>query len=132
VAAYLHPLSGALIVLLLLYVGWLGLRLRNARRERAALAARHARLAPWVYALVLASWAGGVLSTWGLRHDLTLASSFHFRLGSLITILLSASALTAYRMRRDRPAWRDWHPWFGAGALLAAAAHVVAGLRMMP
>jgi hypothetical protein len=130
--AYLHPFTGALTVLLLAYVGWLGLRLQNARRERAQLAARHARLAPWVYVFVLASWCAGAASTWALRDDLQPAASLHFRLGTLIVLLLSASAVTAYQMRRTRPAWRTWHPWFGAGALLAAAAHVVAGLRMMP
>ena len=131
-AAYIHPLSGAVIVLLLTYVGWIGLRLRTARRDRARLAAQHARLAPLVYGLVLVSWLGGLASTWWLRGDLTVTQSFHFRLGSLIALLLTASAITAYQMQRAHHEWRSWHPWFGAGALLAAAAHVVAGLRMMP
>ena len=129
---YLHPVIGALVLLLLGYVASLGLRLRTARRGRAALAARHARLAPIAYAVVLASWAIGLGTTAWLRDDLDLASSLHFRTGCALAVLLTGSALTSRGLRRGSRVAREIHPWLGAAAVLVAAAHVVTGLRIMP
>jgi len=132
VIRYLHPVIGALVLLLLGYVASLGLRLRTARRGRAALAARHARLAPIAYAVVLASWAIGLGTTAWLRDDLDLASSLHFRTGCALAVLLTGSALTSRGLRRGSRVAREIHPWLGAAAVLVAAAHVVTGLRIMP
>ena len=129
---YLHPIIGAVGLLLLGYVASLGFRMRTARRGRAALAARHARLAPIAYGIVLASWLIGAASTLWLRADLEFASSLHFRSGCAMAILLTGSALTAGAMRRGSAGAREIHPWLGALAVLLAAAHVATGLRMMP
>ncbi len=129
--AYLHPLAGAALLLLLVYVGWLGFTARSRPRRRAELLARHARLAPWVYAGVLAVWCFGAFSSAFLRADLALAQSLHVRLGCASAALLTASALSAQWMSRSALA-RDLHPWFGAGALLLAAAQAVTGLRITP
>ena len=128
---YLHPVAGAAVLALLAYVASLGFRLRTARRGRAALAARHARLAPFAYAAVLASWVAGAASTLWLRDDLDFAASLHFRTGAGMAVLLTGSALTARAMRGGAAA-RDIHPWLGAAAVLLAAVHVVTGLRIMP
>ncbi len=132
VLAYLHPLSGAAVLLLLVYVASLGVRARTQPRARAALLARHARLAPVVYWLALASWAGGALSSAWLRDDLDFAASFHFRIGTALIAALSGSTLTARSMDRGSAAARELHPWLGAAAVLLAAAHAVTGLRITP
>ena len=129
---YVHPIAGTATLLLLGYVASLGFRLRTARRGRAALAARHARLAPLAYGAVLASWALGIGSTLWLRQDLDAAATLHFRTGCAMALLLTGSALTARSMRRAGGAARDIHPWLGAVAVLLAAAHAVTGLRIMP
>jgi hypothetical protein len=131
-SAYLHPLTGAIVLIALLYAGTLGLRLRTARRGRAELAARHWWLARIVYVAVLISWAAGALSVTLTRDDLDLAASLHFRSGSAMVLLLSGSAWTSRAMRRGSTAARELHPWLGAGAVLLAAAHAVAGLRLTP
>ncbi len=130
--SYLHPITGAAVLALLGYVASLGLRLRTARRGRAVLAARHARLAPIAYAVVMASWVVGAGSTLWLRDDLDFASTLHFRTGCAMAIALTGSALTARSMRRGSTAAREIHPWLGGAAVLLAAAHVVMGLRIMP
>jgi hypothetical protein len=130
--AYVHPILGAIVLALLVYVASLGLRMRTARRGRAELARQHARLAPWAYAGVLLSWLGGLLSSWFLRGDLETASTFHFRTGLLIAALLTGSALTARWLSRGNSRAREIHPWLGAVAALLAAAHAVTGLRIMP
>lgn len=129
---YLHPASGAAVLALLAYVASLGLRLRTARRGRAALAARHARLAPLTYAAVLASWVAGAASTLWLRADLDFATTLHFRTGCAMALALSGSALTARAMRSGSAAAREIHPWLGGAAVLLAAAHLVTGLRLLP
>jgi Protein of unknown function (DUF4079) len=130
--AYLHPIAGGLILALLAYLGSLGLRSRGRRRGRMSLLARHARMAPAVYCLVLISWAGGALSSAGLRSDLAFAESLHFRIGTLLVVLLTGSALTARSMRNGNATARGLHPWLGAAAVLLAAAHAATGLRIMP
>ena len=130
---YAHPIAGVAVLLLLGYVASLGFRMRGARRGRAALAARHARLAPIAYWTVLATWLLGVGSTLWLREDLETASTLHFRTGCALAVLLTGSALTARPMRRGPAATaREIHPWLGAAAVLLAAIHVVTGLRIMP
>ena len=127
---YVHPLAAGLTVVLLGYVGSLGLRARNDRRLRRQLLARHARLAPIMFGFALASWAAGFLSTWLLRHDLELAGSAHFRIGIALLIALTCGALSSRWMRQ--PTVRALHPWFGAAALLLAAAQVFFGLQITP
>lgn len=127
---YVHPVAGALIVALLGYVGSLGLRARNDRRHARQYLRRHARLGPAMYVLILLSWAGGVLSTWFLRHDLDLGASAHFRIGIAVVVALSAGFLTSRGMRR--PEIRALHPWLGAAAMLLAAAQVFFGLQITP
>lgn len=129
---YLHPATGALTLALLVYVGSLGLKLRTARRDRAAIGARHARWARLTYVAVLLSWLAGVLSIVLGRQDLTLGASLHFRTGTALALFLTGSALTGRAMERGSRNARDWHPWLGAAALLLAAAHAASGLRLTP
>lgn len=127
---YIHPLTAALTVALLAYVGSLGLRARSDRRHARQYLARHARLAPIVYGCVMASWAAGVLSTWLLRRDLELGASAHLRVGVALALALSGGALTSRWMRH--PTVRSIHPWLGAAAMLLAAAQVFFGLQITP
>jgi hypothetical protein len=129
---YLHPISGGLVLLLLVYVGSLGLKLRTARRDRAAIATRHARWARITYIAVLLSWLAGVLSVLLGRDDLSLAASLHFRSGTALALLLTGSAVSGRAMERGAEGARDWHPWLGAAAVLLAAAHAASGLRLTP
>jgi hypothetical protein len=127
---YVHPIVAALTTAVLGYVGSLALRARRDRRQARRLFARHARLARILYGAVVAVWGSGLLSTWMLRPDLALAESGHFRVGSLLVILLSGSALSSRWMTRSPI--RAVHPWLGAGAMLLAAAQVFFGLEILP
>lgn len=130
--AYVHPATGVLVLVLLVFVGSLGLRARTRSRRRGELLALHVRLAPLAYALVVLAWLAGAVSTLTLRGDLSFADSLHFRSGSAIALFLTGSALSARAMRRGSAAARALHPWLGAAALLLAAAQVVTGLRILP
>ena len=128
--AYVHPVAGGMTIFLLFYVGSLGLRARNDRRRAREHLARHARLAPWMFAFIAVSWVGGFVSTWQLRHDLELGTSTHLRIGLALLLALAGAGLTSRWMRR--PQIRAIHPWFGAAAMLLAAAQVFFGLQITP
>lgn len=130
--AYLHPIAGGLVLLLLVYAASLGLRLRTHPRERARVGPLHARLGRAVLTLVLAMWISGLASTVWLRDDLQAGASFHFRIGSAIALLLVGSWLTARALERGSLQARAIHPWLGAAAALLAAAQAVTGLRITP
>jgi hypothetical protein len=127
---YIHPIGAALMIALLGYVGSLALRARSDRRQARQLLARHARLARILYGVVLAVWASGVLSTWMLRRDLAVSESGHFRVGLVLVMVLSGSAVSSHWMTRS--SIRAVHPWLGAGAMLLAAAQVFFGLEILP
>lgn len=128
--AYLHPITGALVVFLLAYAGTAGLRARNDRRRRDELLDSHTRYAPWAFWLTLATWIGGLTTTWLWRSDLELAASNHFRIGTALLLPLAGGWWTARRMEIG---WaRDLHPWLGIAVLLLAAAQVFFGLQITP
>lgn len=129
-ASYIHPLLSAVVLALFAYVASLGVRARNDRRRRELYLARHARVAPWMYAAFVASWFGGVLSTWLTRPDAALANSWHFRLGVAMVALLGGSFVSSRWMDRERV--RALHPWFGAAAMLVSAGQIFFGLQFLP
>jgi hypothetical protein len=130
VLAYVHPVAGGIATFLLFYVGALGLRARNDRRRARQLFAQHTRLGPWMCGLIIVSWIGGFVSTWLLRHDLELGASPHLRIGVALVLALSGGLLTSRWMGRREV--RALHPWFGAAAMLLAAAQVFFGLQITP
>jgi hypothetical protein len=95
-----HGIYNSFVVLLFLYQGWLGLRIRRERRARASQSVpvirRHRRAGP-VFALM-----GGFGFLFGLTLVLLdtgniLTYKFHFFTGFLIIVLLIAT----YRISRD-------------------------------
>ena len=130
--AYLHPIAGGLVLLVLVYTASLGLRMRTHPRERARVGPLHARIGNVMVVLVSAIWLSGIASTLWLRSDLDVTTSFHFRIGSAITLLLFGSWFTARAFQRGNRRARAIHPWLGAAAALLAAAQAVTGLRITP
>ena len=95
------------------------------------LLGRHARIAPYVYALVVANWLFGVASVrWG-REDLDLATSGHFTVGCYLTLVLTAAAVLSRWIDRV-PNGRTIHPLLGALAVLLGGFQVFLGLQIMP
>jgi uncharacterized protein DUF4079 len=129
--AWLHPIAGFLAVGLVVRGATLGWAAQRRGPSAAKARLRHARLMPWVYGLMLLTWAGGVVTVWALRDDLDTAASGHFSVGSMIIALLTAGALLSRRIPTD-PRARRLHPWVGAAALLLAGVQVFLGLQIMP
>ncbi|MCX8071955.1 MAG: DUF4079 family protein [Candidatus Binatia bacterium] len=127
-AAYAHPLVGGLVLGLLFFVGSLGLRSRSWPKARAVYLRRHALLGPWVCVAVLSAHVSGLGAVWWARDDLVVASSGHFRTGSVLVLLLLLLFMSQPFMHRAEV--RQLHPWIGALALLVAGAHVFFGLQL--
>jgi uncharacterized protein DUF4079 len=129
VIAFLHPITALVTLGFMAYVASLGLRSRE--RTEAHLRPRHARLAPWVYAAVVANPAVGMLSTWWLRPDLTLADSAHFRISFVLLGVLTMGALLSRWIGVNETA-RWLHPMLGLLALLLSGLQVFFGLPLLP
>lgn len=130
-ALHIHPVLALLTVAALAYVGQLGFRSRQVRRGGAQLLQQHARLTPYVYALVLANWLLGVASVWLGRDDLDLMQSGHFKVGCYLVAVLTAAMLLSRWIDRV-PNGRTIHPLLGALAVLLAGFQVFLGLQIMP
>lgn len=125
---YAHPIFGAAVVGLVFSLGQFGLRARGPARRREDYLRWHVRLGPWVCAAALLAQASGVVAVlWG-RTDLTVASSVHFRSGTVLVCLLLV--LFFSRPFMHYPLVRQLHPWVGAFALLVAGAHIFFGLQL--
>lgn len=130
-AAWIHPLAGLVTTALAVHGAGLALRGRRLGPRGGALLARHRALMPWVYALVLANFAGGLLSCWLWRDEEDLATSGHFTVGAVLVGIFTLGALLSRRIHDDRRA-RLVHPWVGAAALLAAGVQIFLGLQIVP
>ncbi len=127
--AFLHPISALASLAFLAYVASLGLRARD--RGGPYVRARHARLAPWAFGWMSVNVAGGALSTWYLRPDLTLGDSAHFRFGLLVLVLLGGAALLARSIGTNDTA-RLLHPMLGLLALVLSGLQIFFGMPMLP
>lgn len=127
---YVHPFLAALTLALLAYTASLSLRARSDRRNRARWLARHAKIAPWMFAAVAGTWLAGLATTWATRPSDELTASAHYQAAVGLLAVLSASAVSSRWMNVR---WvRDVHPWFGVAALLLGAVQVVWGLQLLP
>jgi len=128
---YVHPVFALTAVIALAYVGQLGLRSRTVRRGGAAMRRRHARITPYVYAIVLLNWGLGAASVRFGRGDLDFADSGHFKVGCYLVVVLTLAMLLSRWIDRI-PNGRVWHPILGALAVLLAGFQAFLGLQIMP
>jgi len=131
VMLHIHPVLALVAVTALAYVGQLGLRSRHVRRGGSEMLRRHARITPYVYALVVLNWALGALSVRFGRSDLDFAGSGHFKVGCYLVVVLTAAMLLSRWIDRV-PNGRVLHPLLGALAVLLAGFQVFLGLQIMP
>jgi hypothetical protein len=129
VIAFLHPLLALASLGFVAYVASLGLRSRETVDQH--LRPRHARLAPFGLALMIANLVGGVLSTWALRPDLADRGAMHLRLAIAIVLLMSTAALLSRRIASNETA-RMLHPILGLLALVLSGLQVFFGMTLLP
>ena len=131
VAVWIHPLAGLVTTALAFHGASLALRARRLGPRGASAMRRHRALMPWVLALVVANFAGGLASAWLWRDPEDLAASGHYQVGLFVVAAFAAAALVGLRIDRD-PRLRRVHPWIGAAALLASGVQIFLGLQIVP
>lgn len=130
VLAWVHPVAAGVAIALAAYAASLGVRSRRAIPSATHARRRHRALGPWVYALVLVAWAGGLASVVLLRPDVEPAASGHFTVGTAVVALFSAAAgLSRYVPTHDTA--RRLHPLVAAAALVLCGVQVFLGLQIV-
>ena len=127
---YLHPVARLAAIAIAGYDARLGLRSRSTARDAGAARRRHAALGPWLYALMVLNWAGGLATMAWLRPEET-AGTGHFTIGTVIVAVLTVGAVLS-RWVPVAPAARTIHPLLGAAALLLCGFQVFLGLQLLP
>jgi len=129
-ALYLHPVAALGTIALAAWTASLAVRSRRPGRAAEAARRRHAGIGPWLYALIVANWVGGLASVRWLRPDEVMGSG-HFTVGTWILAVFTAVALLARLMTLDARA-RLVHPVLGAVALLLCGVQIFLGLQLLP
>jgi hypothetical protein len=130
-AVWIHPIAALATTALALRGASLALRGRRLGPRGAVLLQQHRRLMPWVLALVVANFVGGLLSAWLWRDPEDLAASGHHQVGMIVVALFALAAVVGWRIDRT-PRLRMVHPWIGAAALLASGIQIFLGLQIVP
>jgi len=133
VAAYLHPIAMAAILVLGLVVLREGLRVRRGRLVgRPVPSRRHRRLARWLVGLATVGFGSGLASiAWLLGK--TAFTSVHFWLASCALAGLWMGAQLGFQLEQDgRAPIRGFHAITGGIGLLFGLAAAVAGLAILP
>ena len=128
---YAHPVAGFATIGLAAYAASLGLRARTASARALDARRRHARIGPWLYALLLLDWLGGLGTMWTWRPEYEATTSGHFTVGSLICAVFTAAVLLSRRVPFD-PRARRFHPIVAAVGLLLCGVQVFLGLQLLP
>jgi hypothetical protein len=129
--AFVHPILGALTLLLAAWLMSRGLLVRQGGKPATSARRTHKRWAWWILGLMWASLATGIGTTVLLRPDLRLGETWHLALGITVVALFSLGGLLTRAFTRD-PRLRAIHPWIGIAAVLIGAAHAIAGIELLP
>lgn len=131
IAVWIHPLAALVTTALAFHGASLALRARRLGPRGGALMRRHRALMPWVLALVVGDFVGGLGSAWLWRDPEDLAASGHYTVGVVVLVLFALAGAVGLRIAR-MPRLRAVHPWIGAAALLASAVQIFLGLQIVP
>jgi hypothetical protein len=130
----LHGAYNTLVALAFLYQGWLGLRIRKARRDGDdsdfGTIRRHRRNGPLLVLLGALGYAAGaalILLDKGHFFEYRL----HHLVGITIVILLSATFLVSRKIRGPVSPWRTPHLLLGLAILGAYLVQLFLGLNIL-
>jgi len=131
ILAPLHGLFNALVGVLLFYQGWLGLKIRRARRTGGAFPVaavkRHRKNGPVLPYLSAFGFAAGLVLI-ALDHRRLLAFPAHFFLGLSIVLFLLLQRRLGARIKGPLSPIRTPHFVLGLGLLVIYVAQVTLGL----
>jgi hypothetical protein len=137
IIAYLKPIHGAfntLVMLLLIYQGWLGLRIRNIRRAGRPpdfkTIKRHRKNGPLFTILGCLGFIAGIIIVY-LDEGGIFEYPLHFIMGSVITFSLITTYLISKRISGVESRLRTPHFILGIGILVLYLVQVFLGLGIL-
>ena len=112
------------------WAGWRGRILATTNTEVATKnKADHRKIAPLMYAFLVAGYTGGVLSL--VMQGQPIFESPHFVTGTVVVLLLTINALIAATgFIGNKETARTVHAYVGSAAMLILVAHAAFGLKL--
>jgi len=116
---YAHGLFNSMVIILFLYQGWLGLKIRNGRISgnppEVMFMRRHRKVGPVIAILGIFGFTGGIATAY-LSEGEVFEYPLHFLTGLTISCLIILTFLISRNIRARETAWRN--PHYIAGILI--------------
>jgi hypothetical protein len=109
---YVHGLYNILVIMLFLYQGWLGLKIRNRRIASnppdVKFVKRHRKFGPFLAILGISGFAGGIGTAY-LSDGEIFEYPLHYLTGLTISSLIILTFLVSKKIRGPESPWRNPH-----------------------
>lgn len=123
----IHGSYNSLVILLFVYQGSLGLRIRRADKKPSNIVGRHRKIGPVAAISGIIGFFAGMTIAY-LDSGRILKNTLHFSTGLLIVSLIVVTYIISGRIRSPDPLWRNRH--FALGILIICLYFVQAFLGL--
>lgn len=131
---YAHGLFSAIIIILFIYQGLLGLRIRMRRRAggrpEVPFVRTHRKIGPFLVILAVSAFAGGAGSVF-LQWDDYFMYPIHFLNGAALISLAVLTFAISRKIRGKVTAWRTVHYFTGLTLLSLFILQAYLGIRIL-
>ncbi len=128
-----HGFYNFVMMLLFMYQGSLGLRIRSGRKEGSIIPAvvrRHRKLGPVLAMLGIAGFLSGVFLA-SVDRGKILKYPLHLAAGFIVAVLISTTFLISKKIRGRDTAWRQPHFFTGIATLFIYFVQVLIGIGIL-
>jgi len=122
-----HGAFNSLVILLFIYQGILGLRIRRAENKPVHLIRRHRKTGPVIAVLGASGFVAGIVVVF-LDTGRILKYPPHFILGLIIVLLIASTYIISKKIKGPDPYWRNRH--YALGILIICLYFVQAFLGL--
>ena len=131
---YAHGLFNALVILLFLYQGWLGLKIRQSRAAGnppdLLFVKKHRKFGPALAVMGIFGFLGGISAVY-LDEGAFFEHPLHFMTGSTISALIILTFVVSRKIRGRESGWRTIHYVIGIAILTLYLFQAYLGVRML-
>ena len=104
----LHGAYNTVVILLFVYQGLLGIRIRRSDHKPVHIVKRHRKIGPAAAVLGTAGFSAGATIAY-LDHGHIFKYPFHFLTGLIIILLITATYIISRKIRGTETYWRNRH-----------------------
>lgn len=129
-----HGLFNIVVMLLIIYQGWLGLRIRRNRifsnNSVFKIIMIHRKIGPFLFELGLVGFLAGVTLIY-IDKGYIFEYPLHFIVGLLISLSLVMTFFSSKKIRPKKTEWRKIHLKFGLLTILLYLIQVILGIMIL-